>query len=513
MDYIKIVKERVGLKEGNVILEQYLKKIFIRGAGISSKQLSVELNIPVPLVVAIKKEFIKCGILKQGNGIEITEMGCNYVEQSLGYYGLKLDLYKLLLTDEGKRNHLVKELCEEYGNIYKERPQADVTIDQAKATIETAFKRAMLCLQYEMLINKKILCLGDDDLVSIAIGLLLKRLYKDTHKNISQIIVFDIDKRISAYIRKLAEDYYLPIKVVKLDLREPLPISFANYFDVLFMDPPYTIEGVTLFLSRGISALKKEKGGKVFLSFGNKAPNEMQKLQKVIINHGLFISSVLQGFNHYEGASLLGGSSQMLILDTTDFLKTMVEPDKSYFGKLYTADFKENTKKYICKNCGEEYVVGKKQEIKTIEILKTQGCTHCGGKIFIQQNGLANRVNGMSEKILGRHILADFFECSKREISDVELIQKYMHEAADKANASIVTEEFHHFCPWGVSGAIIIKESHLTIHTWPEYGYAAVDIFTCGNSLDLWKALFILKDRLKCKRMEHNEIARGKIVE
>lgn len=84
-----------------------------------------------------------------------------------------------------------------------------------------------------------------------------------------------------------------------------------------------------------------------------------------------------------------------------------------------------------------------------------------------------------------------------------------MHEAANRAHASIVSEEFHQFSPWGVSGAIIVKESHLTIHTWPEYEYAAVDLFTCGDSLDIWSAMDYLKERLECASMETADVARG----
>ena len=84
-----------------------------------------------------------------------------------------------------------------------------------------------------------------------------------------------------------------------------------------------------------------------------------------------------------------------------------------------------------------------------------------------------------------------------------------MHEAAEKANATIVSEKFHTFNPWGVSGVIIIKESHLTIHTWPEYKYAAVDLFTCGDTLDLRTAMQYLEEKLGCKKMEFNDISRG----
>ena len=84
-----------------------------------------------------------------------------------------------------------------------------------------------------------------------------------------------------------------------------------------------------------------------------------------------------------------------------------------------------------------------------------------------------------------------------------------MKEAAIVSNATIVTSCFHKFNPWGVSGAVIIQESHLTIHTWPEYGYASVDLFTCGDTVNPWLAFKYLEDALKAERSESTEVARG----
>jgi S-adenosylmethionine decarboxylase len=110
---------------------------------------------------------------------------------------------------------------------------------------------------------------------------------------------------------------------------------------------------------------------------------------------------------------------------------------------------------------------------------------------------------------LGRHILVEFYNCDKDILNNYDLIERYMNEAAIKAKATIVQSVFHMFNPWGVSGAVIIQESHLTIHTWPEYGYAAVDLFTCGESVDPWIAFEYLQDKLKATRTETTEVPRG----
>lgn len=115
----------------------------------------------------------------------------------------------------------------------------------------------------------------------------------------------------------------------------------------------------------------------------------------------------------------------------------------------------------------------------------------------------------MNIEQLGRHILVEYYNCDKNILKDHALIEKYMKEAAVAANATIVTSCFHKFNPWGVSGAVIIQESHLTIHTWPEYGYAAVDVFTCGDTVNPWVGFDYLEKALKSQRSESTEVARG----
>lgn len=110
---------------------------------------------------------------------------------------------------------------------------------------------------------------------------------------------------------------------------------------------------------------------------------------------------------------------------------------------------------------------------------------------------------------LGKHILVEYYNCSSDHLNDRDFIEKIMNEAATLANATIVQSVFHHFNPYGISGAVIIAESHLSIHTWPEYQFAAVDVFTCGETLNPWLAFEHLKAELKAERFEHKDIKRG----
>ena len=113
---------------------------------------------------------------------------------------------------------------------------------------------------------------------------------------------------------------------------------------------------------------------------------------------------------------------------------------------------------------------------------------------------------------LGRHILVEFYDCDQATLQSVEVVKNLMAAAADAAGATIVSDCFHQFNPHGVSGVIVIAESHLAIHTWPEHGYASIDLFTCGTSVNPWDAFNYLKDKMKPSHTRFAELKRGEIA-
>ncbi|WP_299460970.1 adenosylmethionine decarboxylase [uncultured Microscilla sp.] len=114
-------------------------------------------------------------------------------------------------------------------------------------------------------------------------------------------------------------------------------------------------------------------------------------------------------------------------------------------------------------------------------------------------------------KALGQHILVEFYGCPEEVMKDNHLIEKVMNEAAEASGATIVGSHFHTFNPYGVSGVIVIAESHFTVHTWPEYGYAAIDIFTCGETIDNLLAFDYMKQHLKPQNTSTIEMKRGQL--
>ena len=110
---------------------------------------------------------------------------------------------------------------------------------------------------------------------------------------------------------------------------------------------------------------------------------------------------------------------------------------------------------------------------------------------------------------LGRHLLLELKGCDKEVLNDTGFLREVLLAAAGAAGATVLGESFHHFNPHGVSGVVIIAESHLCIHTWPEYGYAAVDIFTCGDSVKPELAIKPLVEKLGAKDPSYIELKRG----
>ena len=114
---------------------------------------------------------------------------------------------------------------------------------------------------------------------------------------------------------------------------------------------------------------------------------------------------------------------------------------------------------------------------------------------------------------LGRHLLLELRECNPARLDDIGLIQDTLLSAASQAGATVINHIFHQFSPQGVTGVIAISESHLCIHTWPEHGYAAMDIFTCSESFDPARVVQFMVERMESKDPEVLEVSRGLVKE
>ena len=102
---------------------------------------------------------------------------------------------------------------------------------------------------------------------------------------------------------------------------------------------------------------------------------------------------------------------------------------------------------------------------------------------------------------LGRQLTIEYYECGSGVLLNKDTVENALRKAANDSGATIISSSFHGFDPQGVSGVVIIAESHFTIHAWPEHDYAAVDIFTCGDNIDLDKAIHSMQESFSSGRV------------
>lgn len=117
------------------------------------------------------------------------------------------------------------------------------------------------------------------------------------------------------------------------------------------------------------------------------------------------------------------------------------------------------------------------------------------------------------KEILGKQTMLELYGCEKSLLNDKAFIEKTMITAAEIAEATIVQHYFHQFSPYGISGTVVIAESHINIHTWPEFNFTAIDIFTCSPKMEANKACDFLKDAFKAATFNSQTYNRGSMAQ
>lgn len=110
---------------------------------------------------------------------------------------------------------------------------------------------------------------------------------------------------------------------------------------------------------------------------------------------------------------------------------------------------------------------------------------------------------------LGKHLIIEFHDCDPDVLNDSDSCQTHLLEAVRLSGATVIKPFFHKFSPHGVSGIVVIAESHFSVHTWPEYGYCAIDVFTCGDEIQAEPAVSYLRRNFKADHFSVMEIKRG----
>jgi hypothetical protein len=374
------VAQATRLREGPAGVSAMLRAVY-RAGSLRLQDAARQVRLPLPVATAIRRELEKAGLLERKHGLTLTGEGRDFVERELG---LRMKIDSTCPTCRG--NGIVipatfEGLIERLAEIVARAPSVDVTLDQAPCTPETSIRRALLMLQAGALEGQRVIVLGDDDSLSIAIGLLGRALGQDDLTR--ELVVVDADERRLSFLREVADSEQLPVQVVHHDLRQPLPMSLRRSFDVIETDPPYTLEGARLFLARGREALKTDADGVCFLSFAQWPASQMLRLQRLFTDLGLAVRAVRPAFNQYFGATVLGNVGQLIELVHVSVGDTDLP---AWTGPLYTADVNPRSRSYICADCAVETVLGQDGTPATIEALKTRGCRNCGGHTFRRQS-------------------------------------------------------------------------------------------------------------------------------
>lgn len=202
------------------------------------------------------------------------------------------------------------ELAARMAELAAGLPPSRWRLDHVPATAETMARRAQyLAGEYE-LDGASVLSLGDHDLTSLAVGLVAPD---------AELTVLDIDERILDYVAESAGRLGYPLTAAWADLRLALPPSLVGTADLVFTDPPYTTEGIRLFLTRALEALRPTGHERLAFCFGTGERHLVKALevQSLLGDLRLVLEAMLPGFNHYAGAEAIGARSELYICRPT----------------------------------------------------------------------------------------------------------------------------------------------------------------------------------------------------
>ncbi|MFX0061325.1 MAG: bis-aminopropyl spermidine synthase family protein [Candidatus Hermodarchaeota archaeon] len=314
--YLEDIARRADLHEGGEGVRSILMNMY-RYPDLTSKKLAEKTFINVPAISAVRGELVYDTILK--NKANLSDQGAIWVEEALG---LVYDVEFLSLLDNTpfdslKFPSLPFPNLESLESEFEQRPVPDFELDQSRATFNTALKRISLMLKNGDLEGRNILFIGDADATSLFISHLGKVARKLT--------VLDIDKRVLNYLnRRSCKEGRLPIECIYHDLRNPLPLSLRNQFEVCVTDPPFTEPGARLFLERGLEGIFRQisfngksiffKNRRFYLNYAHKPPYECWKLNHQLLNQGFSIQQYFPRFNYYTGERLVSLFSSLYYL-------------------------------------------------------------------------------------------------------------------------------------------------------------------------------------------------------
>ncbi|MFY7066744.1 bis-aminopropyl spermidine synthase family protein [Nocardiopsis changdeensis] len=269
------------------------------GRGRSADDLVRATGVARVLVVALLEQLVEAGEAERAPGGDRVRL-----VRPDHYAGAAGDA----LADPVR--HLVPAragAAAEIARAVAEGPSSDLDLDHVTATADTALRRALFLATRFDLADRTVLCVGDHDLTSVALALVEPR---------ARVLVADIDERVLAHIDAVAGRLGLDVRTHFADLRLGLPAGLRGQADVVFTDPPYTADGVELFVRRGLEGMTDPRRGRVLVAYGvsETTPRLAAATQARLLRLDLVLEAMWPDFHRYEGAESIGAASDLYVL-------------------------------------------------------------------------------------------------------------------------------------------------------------------------------------------------------
>lgn len=271
------------------------------------------------------KELLSSFMRPPSKTTQVTESAVSEIGTILGLDYKPEETLWTLLEDECYRKSI--DLFNKY---VEKRSSPERKYDQFTATVETTAKRASLLNFFEDVRSKRLLFLGDDDFTSVAVA---------NFRTASDVTVLDIDNRILDEIDSISKSEKLEINLGNYDARKILLSAYSGKFDVVFTDPPYTTDGIKLFVSRAIQTLDpSNQTARIYICYGNsdRAKERFLPIYEIFGASGLMVRWVFDKFNRYQGAESIGSASSLFILEVTSKTKPLITGN--YDRPIYTSN-------------------------------------------------------------------------------------------------------------------------------------------------------------------------------
>jgi hypothetical protein len=371
------VASAVGLAEGPAGVRDVLR-VIAHHEPVAAREVGRLAELPVPIVAAVCNELRKRGVVDRARPVRLTAEGrAGLAMPAAGRPGISGECPGCGGTGVAVPPGLAA-LARELERAAAGMPPARLELDQTHCTVDTKIRRVLRMHEAGALAGQRVIVLGDDDLISLAIAAFAALPAAAPPRRLT---VVDCDPDLLGYLSERVAGGRVPVELVEHDLRQPLPAGLLGAFDVACTDPPYTAAGAELFLSRAVAALADGAGRHVFFSFGARRPDETLRTQRLIADLGLTVRSLVPGFNSYAGAGILAGTSHLYHLRTTEGARPVITG--AHAGPLYTAETRAAaTRPYRCTGCGAVHQVGPGARWSAIAQLKAAGCPDCGGTVL-----------------------------------------------------------------------------------------------------------------------------------